>query len=694
MVISFEDAFPELTGKRKIVWATGITCKRLLKKIDIQVEYFIDNNIDRQKEGFNGKRVFSPHHLIAEKNDEVVVIIASQYSEEIINQLQSLKKFSNIVSLGDIEERITEKFVDMIQEYPVSYKYYKDLSKYINETLRISEVPKSLEVFVANQFIDIVFPMENFYNNILQNIPDRTLVKKKKLVFNSGQYFGSIKEFFMAFQVAKLGCQAILLIDDGSLYSWERKHYSQEREVNNFNPLKIHAQMNYYQHLEYKIAIDMFERIYAHENLKIIPYSQIINECYTDYKDGILEDMENNDFDYDTYVRSSLKRYFETDDLNDIDVNDKEVYELTFRNNAEISLCIGKYIKQIIKPDVFVTSHGIYSLWGPAYNYLKSSQVPTVIYGLHAHVKASMAISDMIFNFMNESNDWKQYTNKSTTQEERIKVDLYMRERMDGACTDVAAYFSNYNHSEFFSKIHNKIKNFKNNNKRIYCAFPNVIWDGADDKRNLAFLSIIDWLKNSVEIMKNKPQDLLLIRCHPAESTYYKTGKSIYEILMKEVPDIDKYANIVIIPPDERFNTYEFVKENIDVALIYNGFMGLEMPYLGIPTIVAGCGVYALEGINLFVKTQDEYRELLTSDEIESVFLNKFSSSLLYKYLYWYLYENTYQLPIIDPDDLTSHYKIQDITLEDVDIKKNPQLKRTMERVLLDKINFRKDEEH
>lgn len=689
MVISFEDAFPEHMGKRKIVWATGITCKRLLKKVSIQVDYYIDNNIDQQKKGFYGKSVFSPSHLCTEKDDEIVVIIASQYSEEIIKQLQSLKKFKYVVTLGEIEERITEKFVDIIQEYPISYKYHKELYKYINETLKITDIPKSLEVFVANQFMDIIFPLENFYVNVLQKIPDRPMLKKK-LVFNSGQYFGCIKEFFMAFQAAKLGCQVVLLIDDGSLYSWERQHYRQERDVQNFNPLKIHSKMNYYQHLEYKIVIDMFQRIYTHENLQVIPYSQIINNFYASYKDELLMDINNKNFNYDTYIRGSLKRYYETDDLNDINCDDKKEYALVFRKNVEISLCIGKYIKNIIKPDVFITSHGIYSLWGPAYYYLKSSQLPTVLYGLHAHVKASMAISDTIFNFMNESNDWKEYAKKSITQEEREKVDLYMSERMHGICTDVAAYFSNYNHSEFFSKLCSKIKTFKNNNRRIYCAFPNVIWDGADDRRNLAFSSIIDWLKTSVEIMKNKSQDLLLIRCHPAESTYYKSGKSIYEILMKEIPDIDKYANIVIIPPNERFNTYEFVQESVDIILVYNGFMGLEMPYLGIPTIVAGCGVYALDGINLFVKSQEEYKDLLISNEIESDFANKFSSSLLYKYLYWYLYDNTYQLPIIDPDDLTLHYKIQNITVEDVDIKTNPQLKRTMERILLDKINIGK----
>ena len=53
----------------------------------MEVKYFVDN--DEKKEGtiFCGKGIYKPERLLLDKNDDIFIVIASSYYEEISEQL-------------------------------------------------------------------------------------------------------------------------------------------------------------------------------------------------------------------------------------------------------------------------------------------------------------------------------------------------------------------------------------------------------------------------------------------------------------------------------------------------------------------------------------------------------------------------------------------------------------------------------
>jgi len=85
---SLENYFIPYTNKKIVIFGTGYYGENLYIQLQcrgIEVSYFLDNDINKQKQGFYGKKCFSP---ILNKERDILVIVALKYSTVIIKNLR------------------------------------------------------------------------------------------------------------------------------------------------------------------------------------------------------------------------------------------------------------------------------------------------------------------------------------------------------------------------------------------------------------------------------------------------------------------------------------------------------------------------------------------------------------------------------------------------------------------------------
>lgn len=506
------------------------------------------------------------------------------------------------------------------------------------------------------------------FKKILKKIPQKNITNKV-FVFNTIRIFSKQLhiELFLAFVLAKLGAKVFVLLDRNGCFShWDctQKHNENEMKI------KFSADFSSFKSiLRYFFVYKQFLNLYNHENLKIIDYSDVITNNVPIHKKIVEDSLE---IDLEKHAKSSTRRYTETGEIDFSDESHKNYFDMSLRN-ANISLQMGRFIKNEIKPDVFFTAHGIYSLWGPCFEYLKQSEIKSLVYA------GGIKIIDEIFMKANRSKEWKNFKSKELNKQMKNEVICYLDKRRAHQTQD------NIDHFKYITKDSlidtKKSKGFD----YVFCAFPNVIWDGDVDDRNHIFDGVLDWLIQIIDFMRENKNYFLYVRCHPSEVTRLKGTKLVEELLLDNIKDLENIQNVEIISSKTNLDTYRFLDQCVNIGLVYDGTLGLELPYMGIPTLMAGDGRINIKGINIGVKTRKQYFDYISKPEkIKQDFAKEFDEEILYKYVYWNQFETAYYMPIIDKK--TRRLRLDDVTLSEINIWENAEFKRTIERVLGEKI--------
>jgi hypothetical protein len=208
---------------------------------------------------------------------------------------------------------------------------------------------------------------------------------------------------------------------------------------------------------------------------------------------------------------------------------------------------------------------------------------------------------------------------------------------------------------------------------------------GDVDDRNHVFDGVLDWLIQVIDFMKDKKNFFLYVRCHPSEVTRLKGTKLVEELLSNKIENLGDIQNVEIISSKTNLDTYHFMDKYADIGLVYDGTLGLELPYMGIPTLMAGDGRINVKGINLGVKTRKQYFDYISEPQrIKKDFVKEFDEDILYKYVYWNQFQTAYYMPIFDKSG--RKLRLEDVCLSDINIWQNAEFKRTIERVLGKKI--------
>jgi hypothetical protein len=140
-------------------------------------------------------------------------------------------------------------------------------------------------------------------------------------------------------------------------------------------------------------------------------------------------------------------------------------------------------------------------------------------------------------------------------------------------------------------------------------AFTNILWDAQVFYRSNAFPSMLDWIAETIRYFGGRENLQLVVRVHPAEvQNPLKSRQTVIAELGRLFPRLP--SNVHVIPPDAKVNSYALARHS-NAAIIYGTKMGVELSYMGIPTIVAGESWARNKGITLDASSREEYFALL-----------------------------------------------------------------------------------
>jgi hypothetical protein len=522
-----------------------------------------------------------------------------------------------------------------------------------------------MEMITSKNMINKIIRLFSDYyymRKLFKKLPSKKKIHKK-IVFNTIKVDPTTfaYEVFMAAILSKEGATTFNIIDDGVFEHTDQIQFFQTNS--DFRNIK--------QNSSFKNKVVFYLLV----SLSKFAYGKHINFIKTS---NIKFDNVKQEFkEFDSIVESSARRFFKTPFLNRNDKLIDKYYKLSY-SVCSRSKQIGGFILNDLKADKLITSHGIYSTWGPCFNYVKSkSNIDVQIYGQLGHKKEEMLISDERLQLLGGTKKLLDFIEKGLNEDQSKIISNYFDKRISLKTEDAKVYY----------KVINEEVSFKSIGK-VYAAFPNVITEADISERHIIFDNTIDWLIDTIAIFKKNKSNTLVIRCHPAESTMNNSKLSVEKELYRLCPELDNYPNIKLISSSRKINTYDMIRNKIDVGIIYEGVLGLEIAMLEKPVILCGKGRLSNNGFGLEPKDKKDYERLLKNPNHILINWNKKQMKELAMTIgYWNFYESGFYIPTIagyyEPGfQFYKSKKYKNIIYKDISSKLNPLFNRTVKELL------------
>jgi len=459
----------------------------------------------------------------------------------------------------------------------------------------------------------------------LNSLPTSEDLKGKSYLFVTIRSFSFVlhQELFFANILARNGAKVVVLLDDGNLPHWDT--FQLHESGNSRNPSVT---------LRNKLTRTLFLTLYHHPSIKVVYTSSLLKGKG---KDAI--EKQTLDKGDELNAVSSVRRYFECGYYDEKDKDHQAYYQETVKNIKMMKL-FSKCLLEDYRFDAVISSHGIYSIWGTAYNFFKSKGIKAYVHGPHAYRNCHTHFTDTLAQTLSKDSSCIEYM-KTGILDDNIKkiVDDYFLARRNHTTKDTSIYYSWMDKKEELS-IGKKDKKTIN-----YGMFPNIIWDGDIAQRDTIFNGMLDWMIKTIDYFLAHPENNLTIRFHPAEATLWKDTAKLSDTILKLYPKIEEAPNITLIKAEQQIDTYSFVRNNIDVGIIYDGILSLELTHMHKPVLSPSCNRYTGGTFVLNPESQQKYFELLDTFPFEGYFTEE-KEEEFYKYSYWYLYLSAYMMPI------------------------------------------------
>jgi hypothetical protein len=175
--------------------------------------------------------------------------------------------------------------------------------------------------------------------------------------------------------------------------------------------------------------------------------------------------------------------------------------------------------------------------------------------------------------------------------------------------------------------------------KQIVPVFTNVVYDTSQVHANTVFPNMFAWLDLVLEIIRQHPEALFVLRAHPDEMRP-GTRKVSNESVRKWVHDhgVDRLPNVVFIDSQEYVSSYELIQRAAFV-IVYNSSIGMEAALLGKSVVCGGKARYTQYPMVHFPQSPAEFRSkvekfLTGSDLVPPTEFRRNARRFLYYQLY------------------------------------------------------------
>jgi hypothetical protein len=145
--------------------------------------------------------------------------------------------------------------------------------------------------------------------------------------------------------------------------------------------------------------------------------------------------------------------------------------------------------------------------------------------------------------------------------------------------------------------------------EQIVPVFTNVIFDTSQVHANTVFPHMFTWLDQILEIIRQHPQTLFVIRAHPDEMRP-GTQKQSRESVRQWVADnqVAELPNVVFIDSQEYVSSYVLIQQ-AKFVMVYNSSIGLEATLMGAAVLCGGKARFTQYPTVFFPQTPETYRQ-------------------------------------------------------------------------------------
>jgi hypothetical protein len=245
--------------------------------------------------------------------------------------------------------------------------------------------------------------------------------------------------------------------------------------------------------------------------------------------------------------------------------------------------------------------------------------------------------------------------------EQNAKLDAYLARRFQGDFTMAGI--------KFWPEMQGLDESFLQKAaqfKQIVPIFTNVVFDTSQPHANTVFEDMFDWLDLTLEIIRENPETLFVIRAHPDELRVRKSSRETVEAWV-EASKANKGPNVIFIGPKEALSSYELIQKS-KFVMVYNSTIGLEASIMGAAVLCAGRARFTQYPTVFFPQSVDEVRrkmkEFLAAGKIDIPLEFKRNAR---RFLYYQLFRTS--LPFGDflqPSVRTTQARLKSFELEEL----------------------------
>lgn len=353
-----------------------------------------------------------------------------------------------------------------------------------------------------------------------------------------------------------------------------------------------------------------------------------------------------HDVEIDRVLYSSLQKYYfmaSPEIKNDI-ITRGYLYTVAVTILTMEKLC------DEIRPDYVLTSHGTYSIWGSILEFCKSRNIFIVTHGItynHCGIGFMYNDSCLTSEIDDKDGNWERYLLK---EHELIMVKGFLDERAGRTKDDKVTYDYNRNNKKHFNRAEIAKMLNVDPTKKIVGVFPNIPWDGDMCSGAVVFKNFKEWLVTTVEFFKNREDVVLVIRPHPAEKlTGTNAGRETISSLLKLTYECLP-SNIVLLEADGEINSYT-LGENCDFGIAYASTIALELLYLNVPIIIAGCPQYKDKNVGFDISSLQDYYDLIEKGIKGVLRVDDDRHYRLLQFMFYFYFKKTMPQTIISSND-------------------------------------------
>jgi hypothetical protein len=189
------------------------------------------------------------------------------------------------------------------------------------------------------------------------------------------------------------------------------------------------------------------------------------------------------------------------------------------------------------------------------------------------------------------------------TPEQQARIDAHLSRRFQGEFTMAGITFW-----PEMNGLDDDFLHLTAQFEQIVPIFTNVIFDTSQVHANTVFPHMFAWLDLMLDVIREHPETLFVIRAHPDEMREGKKSReSVQEWVRKN--DVDQLPNVIFVGSNESLSSYDLIRRS-KFVIVYNSSIGLEATLLGVPVLCGGKARYTQYPTVFFPQTPNDYREM------------------------------------------------------------------------------------